>query len=197
MSGMQAAMTMSKVSLGFRLWGIDFVVRELSRCPPFLIAPLLRKFGATIGSGVYFRDGLLIDNADRDIDARGDFSNLAIGDDCYIGRGVLFDLPARIEIQSHCSISAGVKFMTHSDCGKRPLAKWYPRQKGDIRVGAGSWLGVNAVLLHGVTLGECCVVAAGSVVTKSFESYSVLAGCPAQVVKKLSNSDLHISSQSL
>jgi len=45
------------------------------------------------------------------------------------------------------------------------------------------WIGMNAVILKGVTIGENSVVAAGSVVTKSVEPNTIVAGNPAQVVK--------------
>jgi acetyltransferase-like isoleucine patch superfamily enzyme len=179
------ALALSRVSLRYRLFGIRHVSRELSNCSPLLIPDILRMYGANIGSGIHFNDSVIIDNADGDVDATGDFTNLTIGDNCYIGKSVFFDLPDQVEVQAGCAISAGVKFVTHSDCGNRPLSKWYPRQRGKIVVGRGSWIGVNAVILHGVILGECCVVAAGSVVTESFDDYCVLAGSPAHVVKRL------------
>jgi maltose O-acetyltransferase len=174
-----------KVYVVAKLLGISYVTRELSRCPALVVRRLLIMYGATIGSGVHFNDNIIIDNAEGDLDAKGDFSNLTIGDRCYIGKGVFFDLPDQVEIQADCAISAGVKFVTHSDCGNRPMSTWYPRQKGKITIGRGSWVGVNAVILHGVTLGKYCVVAAGSVVAASFGDYCVLAGSPARVVKRL------------
>jgi len=55
-----------------------------------------------------------------------------------------------------------------------------------IRLGARSWIGMNAVILPGVELGENTIVGAGAVVTKSFpEGYQVIAGNPARVVKKV------------
>ena len=48
------------------------------------------------------------------------------------------------------------------------------------------WVGANAVILPGVTIGSHCVVAAGAVVTKDVPDNSVVAGVPAKVIKKLS-----------
>lgn len=56
----------------------------------------------------------------------------------------------------------------------------------DIFIGAQSWVGMNSVILPGVILGDQTIVAAGSVVTKSFpEGKVVLAGVPAKVIKSL------------
>ena len=47
------------------------------------------------------------------------------------------------------------------------------------------WIGANAVVLPGVTIGQHSVVAAGAVVTQDVPPYTVVAGVPAKVVKKL------------
>jgi acetyltransferase-like isoleucine patch superfamily enzyme len=52
-----------------------------------------------------------------------------------------------------------------------------------IIIGANSWLGANVVILPGVVLGEGCVVAANSVVTRSFDAYSIIGGVPAKLIK--------------
>ena len=175
-----------RVAFWYRVFGIAYVSRELGRCSGLLVPMLLRKYGANIGTGVNFKDVVLIDNAEGDRDAKGDFSNLTIGDNCYVGKAVFFDLPDRVDIQSDCAISARVMFITHADCGDRPMAKWYPRRRRKITIGRGCWIGVGAVILDGVTLGDHCVVAAGSVVSESFGAYSVVAGAPARLVKQLS-----------
>ena len=47
-----------------------------------------------------------------------------------------------------------------------------------------TWIGSNAVIVAGVTVGKHCIVAAGSVVTKSVPPYSVVVGNPARVLKQ-------------
>lgn len=53
----------------------------------------------------------------------------------------------------------------------------------EIIIGDDVWIGANSVILQGVTVGEHCVVAAGSVVNHSIPPYSICAGVPARVIK--------------
>lgn len=58
-----------------------------------------------------------------------------------------------------------------------------------VRIGRYGWIGMNAVILPGVELGDFTVVGAGSVVTKSFpEGYCVIAGNPAIIIRRLDRS---------
>jgi acetyltransferase-like isoleucine patch superfamily enzyme len=57
----------------------------------------------------------------------------------------------------------------------------------DIRIGEDCWIGMNAVVLPGVSLGPRTIVAAGAVVTRSFpDGNVVVAGVPARPIKSLS-----------
>jgi acetyltransferase-like isoleucine patch superfamily enzyme len=54
-----------------------------------------------------------------------------------------------------------------------------------VVIGDDVWIGANAVILPGVTIGRHVVVAAGAVVTKDVPSYCVVAGVPAKVIKEV------------
>ncbi|WP_299795597.1 CatB-related O-acetyltransferase [uncultured Shewanella sp.] len=62
--------------------------------------------------------------------------------------------------------------------------------KGDTHLGDGCWLGMRAMVMPGVTIGEGAIVAANSIVTKDVEPYSVVAGSPAKLVKYRFNPEL-------
>jgi serine acetyltransferase len=54
-----------------------------------------------------------------------------------------------------------------------------------VRIGSGSWIGANAVILPGTDLGRNCVVAAGAVVRGAFPDHTVVAGVPAKAIRVL------------
>jgi len=57
--------------------------------------------------------------------------------------------------------------------------------KGKISIGDNVWIGDKATILSGVTIGDGAIIAANSVVTKDVPAYSVVAGNPAKIIKKL------------
>ena len=64
------------------------------------------------------------------------------------------------------------------------------RKESSVTVGNDVWIGHNAIILPGVTIGNGAVVGAGSVVTKDVEPYSVVVGVPAQKIKMRFSEDL-------
>jgi acetyltransferase-like isoleucine patch superfamily enzyme len=101
----------------------------------------------------------------------------------------------RVRIGKFCSLADGVKFVfgghrvdTVSTFPFRAICfKDAPHadasSKGDIVVGHDVWIGVNALILSGVKIGNGAVVAAGAVVTKDVAPYAIVGGVPAKLVK--------------
>ncbi|WP_433938690.1 CatB-related O-acetyltransferase [Paenibacillus lautus] len=56
--------------------------------------------------------------------------------------------------------------------------------KGDTVIESDAWIGMNAMIMPGMTIGEGAIVAAGSVVTKDVPPYSIVGGNPAKEIKK-------------
>ena len=57
------------------------------------------------------------------------------------------------------------------------------KSNGQVVIGNDVWIGANAVILPGVTLGNGSVIAAGAIVTRSVPDYAVVAGVPAKVIR--------------
>jgi acetyltransferase-like isoleucine patch superfamily enzyme len=134
--------------------------------------------------------------------------SFAIGENgrCTVGdftllNGALLMAEELIEIGSYCLISWNVGIADSDfhpiDPAQRrrdaiALAPYYkdrpprPRIKtAPVRIGDNVWIGMNAIILKGVTIGENAVIAAGSVVSKSVAANTIVAGNPAVVVKEL------------
>lgn len=59
----------------------------------------------------------------------------------------------------------------------------HPHSRGDVRIGNDVWIGLNATILSGVTIGDGAVVAACSVVTRDVPAYAIVGGNPARLLR--------------
>lgn len=60
----------------------------------------------------------------------------------------------------------------------------HPKTKGDVIIGNDVWIGCEAVIMSGVTIGDGAVIGARAVVTKDIEPYAIYAGNPARLIRK-------------
>jgi len=94
---------------------------------------------------------------------------------------------AKIVIEDDVLIAPGV-FITTNQHNYLDITLPIRNQGGnpnDILIKKGSWIGANAIILDGVTVGKNSVVAAGAVVTKDVPDYCVVGGVPAKIIKHL------------
>lgn len=106
--------------------------------------------------------------------------SFAVSSCCYI-QGI-----NGIEIGDNTIFASGVKLISaNHDFNNR--AK--PVKTRPIVIGKNVWLGANSVVLPGVEIGDNAIVAAGAVVTNNVESNCVVAGTPAKLIKRLSESE--------
>ena len=109
---------------------------------------------------------------------------ISLGDGTFVGSGCEFNAIQGISIGANCLIASGCRFIDHNhgiQSGK--LMKLQEETSSPIQVGTDVWIGANCIVLKGVSIGDGAIVAAGSVVTKSVASYTIVAGVPAQFIK--------------
>lgn len=98
-------------------------------------------------------------------------------------------------IGKYCSISYGVKFIlddgshTCNNVSNYPFKSDKIGKKKGVVIGNDVWIGLNAVILYGVTIGDGATIAAGAVVTKDVPPYSIVGGVPAKVISKKCTED--------
>jgi acetyltransferase-like isoleucine patch superfamily enzyme len=115
--------------------------------------------------------------------------SIILGKDVHVGRYCCITSISSVVIEDGCLLSEHVYIsdLAHSMNPERGLLVDRPLEsKGPVRIGANTFVGYRACILPGVTLGQHCVVGANSVVTHSFPDYSMVAGCPAKIVKRYS-----------
>jgi len=171
-----------KIELLAKIFGSEYLCKSLFLCRSDNLKNILTNHGAFVGHNVQLKPMLSIDNYAV---KNQEFSNIIIKDKVYIGKNVFFDLANKIVIENDVVISGGVSILTHADVGDRKMKRYYQRVCNSVKIGEASWIGANATILSGVTIGKYCVIAAGSVVVSDVADYTMVAGTPAIVKKQL------------
>ena len=124
----------------------------------------------------------------------------------FLKNNVLYHYPInkdRLIIGKFCSIACGAKFLFNSANHKMASLSTYTfplffeewglkkenvaqawDQKGDIMIGNDVWIGYEAVILSGVTIGDGAVIGCRAVVTKDIPPYTIVGGIPAKPIRK-------------
>lgn len=122
----------------------------------------------------------------RDVSRFRDYG-VRIGDGCEIYENVSFGSePYLVTIGNHVRITAGVKFITHDG------GVWVVREMmnmsdidkfGAITIGNNVHIGMNSIIMPGVSIGDNCIIGCGAVVTKNVPPYEIWGGVPARKIK--------------
>jgi len=144
----------------------------------------LSKKGVVFGDRVTIRESAWMQ-------ITSDLSNLGEGiiidSNVYIGPNSILGAAGLLHIKSGNQIGANVQFIAENhkyDNNDLSIAEQGVIRKG-IVINENCWIGNNVIIVDGVEVGEGCVIGAGSVVTKSFEPFSVIVGNPARIIKKI------------
>jgi carbonic anhydrase/acetyltransferase-like protein (isoleucine patch superfamily) len=189
-----------------RVWGVAqgtyYLLKRKFIAEPFLKAQCVRH-GRNVRTGVFVHwisgsgdivlgDDVLLDGK-SDIMFSGMFRErprLEIGDRTYVNHRCSFAVSRRITIGRDVYIATNVRFLDSPGHPLDPaerLAKRPPPPESvrPITVEDNVWIGMDVVVLPGVTIGEGSVIATGAVVTKDVPPYTLAGGVPARPVRSL------------
>lgn len=145
----------------------------LKRLKVLLLTTFKYKF-KSYGENFYFGSGLFVRP-----------NSVHIGNNVYIGRNSHLSVK-EIIIQDYVMLASNVSVVGGDHSFKIPgipIRESGRDEEKKVVIKRDSWIGHGAILLHGITVGEGAIVAAGSVVTKDVEAYSIVAGSPAKKIK--------------
>ena len=113
-----------------------------------------------------------------------------IGKEVYIGEDLIvideLEDKGLVIIEDRVAIAERVTFVVSSFPNNSRIRPFINEQHGKITIKEDAWLGTGSIILPNVTVGKGAVVGAGSVVTKDIPDFSVAAGVPAKIIKRLS-----------
>lgn len=115
-------------------------------------------------------------------------ANIKIGQDSIIGNDVFLDGRATINIGNHVDIASEVMiYNSEHDINSED----FHATTGSVTIEDYVFIGPRVIILPNVRIGKGAVVAAGAVVTKDIDEYSIAGGVPAQIIGERKLKDLH------
>ena len=133
---------------------------------------------------IYIGDNCVVNNTSIILDNEG--SEIRIGNKTSIAKIQIVSLePYKIEIGEDCMLSYDIE-IRNTDSHKIYDKNTNERinEGSSINIGNHVWLGMRAILLKGVTIGDNSIVAAGSIVTKDVKANTIVSGNPAKQIKE-------------
>lgn len=148
---------------------------------PNLRVLFLRLLGSQIGKNVVIHNIHLFNLY------RGSFRNLIIKDNVFIGPEVMLDLADKIVLEKNVTLAQRVLILTHMNVGylEHYLQRFFPSMQKPVLIENDTFIGAGTIILAGVRVGKCSLIAAGSLVNKDIPPYSVAAGIPAKIIKQI------------
>lgn len=107
-----------------------------------------------------------------------DDGEVTIGDDCNFGPNVTIVTPVHPMVPSERRLMLTAEGEAKHLCYAKP-----------VHIGSDCWFGANVTVCPGVTIGDGCVIGAGSVVTRDIPANSFAAGVPCRVIREITEAD--------
>ena len=112
--------------------------------------------------------------------------NVSIKEGTYMNSGqIITGSNSKVEIGEYCAIAENVQIRARTHDINNPTPPNHSIIEKDIIIGNHVWIGTNVYIREGIRIGNHAIVGANSVVTKDVLAYTVVAGAPARMIKKL------------
>ena len=122
---------------------------------------LIRKMGCHVGKNTFFGDYVRIDTSYADMIYIGDYTHITSG----------------------CRLLCHQRDLTGYCVGDNAADLGY--KTGEIHIGKGVMVGMETIIMPGVTIGDGAIIGAGSIVTRDIPAWTIATGRPAKVVKEI------------
>ena len=138
-----------------------FLYKALLRFPVLKIRVwAFRKLGHRCGESVYFPSDLKVSQ-------------------------VFVRNKGRLTLGDRVSIGPSVIIILNSGANASLIKSRFPEKEPYVSIASDVWIGAGAIIMPGLTIGEGAVVGAGAVVTRDVDPYTVVAGNPARLIKRI------------
>jgi acetyltransferase-like isoleucine patch superfamily enzyme len=138
-----------------------------------------------VGIGVVICEHAWLTAKDKRADGR---STLTIGDGTYVGRFTQINAWHDVVIETNVLIADRV-YISDADHlyndPNLPISLQGDKFAGAVRLCSGCWIGIGAVIMPGVSVGENAVVGANAVVTRDVPAHTIAGGVPARIIEKV------------
>ncbi len=112
-----------------------------------------------------------------------------IGNKVYLGTELLLvtkkDCSATLKVGDRVAFGPRITIILASFPNNSNLRNIYPINAGNVIIEEDCWIGANVTIYPNVRIGKSSIIAAGSVVNKDVEPYSMVGGVPAKFIKKI------------
>ena len=139
---------------------LDWAILE-PLAPRKLRPILIRKMGCHVGKNTFFGDYVRMDTSYADMIYIGDYTHVTSG----------------------CRLLCHQRDLTGYCVGDNAASLGY--KTGEIHIGKGVMVGMETIIMPGVTIGDGAIIGAGSIVTRDIPAWTIATGRPARVVKQI------------